>query len=56
MVWRADHPPPPPEGPEFFEGDCPADEIVQLTVILDEPLGDRELVGATDTADWPSDF
>lgn len=56
MVWRADNPPPPPEGPEFFEADCPAAEIVQLTVILDGPLGDRELIGATDPADWPSDF
>lgn len=56
VVWRADNPPPPPEGPEFFEADCPAAETVQLTVILDEPLGDRELVGATDPADWPSDF
>lgn len=56
VVWRADDPPPPPEGPELFEGDCPADEIVQLTVILDEPVGDRELIGATEPADWPSDF
>lgn len=56
VVWRADDPPPPPDGPEFYEGDCPAAEIVQLSVILDGPLGDRELVGATDPADWPSDF
>ncbi|MFP4073986.1 MAG: DUF6174 domain-containing protein, partial [Actinomycetota bacterium] len=56
VVWRADHPPPPPDGPDFIEGGCQAAEIVQLTVILDGPLGGRELVGATDPADWPSDF
>jgi hypothetical protein len=52
-VWEADFPPPPPKGAEFFEPSCSLGEVVQLTVVLDEPIGERRLTGATDPADWP---
>ncbi|MGB9358874.1 MAG: DUF6174 domain-containing protein [Acidimicrobiia bacterium] len=56
VVWRADHPPPPPEGPEAIEMSCAIGTVVKLTVILRDPIGSRALVGATEPADWPEDF
>lgn len=55
-IWRADEPLPPPEGPEYMTTDCPLGYVVKLTVLLDEPIGDRELAGATDPEDWPEDL
>lgn len=56
VVWRADHPPPAPDGSENFDLSCPIGTVVKLTVVLENPFGDRELTGATDPADWPEDF
>lgn len=56
VVWRADRPPPPPEGPEYIDLSCSIGTVVELTVILEDPIGDRELIGATDPAHWPDDF
>ncbi len=52
-VWRAINPPPPPEGPEIWTSDCPYGGPVQITVILDQPIGDRELIGDTPPSEWP---
>lgn len=55
-IWRADDPPPPPEGPESMNADCPLGNVVKLTVLLDESIGGREVVGATDPEHWPEDL
>ncbi len=53
-VWQARNPPPPPPGsPEVFrELSCSLGTIVQLTVLLSEPIGDRALIGASEPIDW----
>lgn len=55
-VWQADEPPPSPDGLDYYNASCPMGKVVKITVNLDEPVGNRELVGATDPSEWPSDY
>lgn len=54
IVWQAANPPPPPPGsPDvFYEASCSIGIVVQLGVILNSPVGDREIVGSTPRQDW----
>lgn len=57
VVWQSKNPPPPPPGSEeaFRELSCPLGVVVQLTVLLEEPVGERSIVGSTPPEDW-SDY